>query len=89
MADNGILQINDILKEKSPLLVKHAKRNKCYMKLVNNIFMYFKRHNINYVLKLNDSNNYYSNLFRWSDTSEGSAFWEKLNVDYNSKLREI
>lgn len=81
-------QINDKLKEKSPLLVKHAKRNKCYMRLVNNTFMYFKKHNINYALELNGYS-HYSNLFRWSDTSEGDIFWQKLSADYNTKLREL
>ena len=35
--------ISEILKDKSPLLVAHAKKNRCYTKVINNTLSYRKK----------------------------------------------
>lgn len=80
-------QVDDRLKIKVPLLVAHAKRNKCYMKLVKNTYDYMKRHRLN-TERIQEWTSY-THLFSWSISPEGGRFWEKLNINYEYIRREL
>ena len=79
--------ISEILKERSPLLVAHAKKNKCYTKVINNTLSYRKKKNITSTWHL--YNTTYGLLFLWDQADEGRQYWEKLNNDFMSKTKEI
>ena len=69
------------------MLVAHAKKNKCYTKVINNILSYRKKKNITSTWGFNNTT--YGLLFFWDQTDEGRQYWEKLNNDFISKTKEI